>query len=162
MSISMLLRLTEVTEAAVALTDSTLTTDQLHTVWCLWTVAHRYFAPGRPLVLLLSRATPDVARSSLSDPLTQRDDLQTVNVILGKLHVGKRWPIKLFLPSGDDSADTSVLHHSYIRFVWRKETSSLNETIENQVENLKYSVSWNTRGRLLYWQLAAAMNQDTY
>jgi hypothetical protein len=33
--------------------------------------------------------------------------------------------------------------------VWKKETSSLNETIENQFENLKYSASWNSRGRFL-------------
>jgi hypothetical protein len=41
-----ILLLTAVTQAAVPLTDSTLTTDQLHTVLCAWTVAHRHFAPG--------------------------------------------------------------------------------------------------------------------
>ena len=30
-----------------------------------------------------------------------------------------------------------------------KEEGSLNETIENQLENLKYSTSWNPRGRFL-------------
>ena len=49
MAVSILLLLTVVTQAAVALTDSTLTTDQLHTVLCVWTVAHSHFAPGRPL-----------------------------------------------------------------------------------------------------------------
>ena len=86
-------------------------------------------------------------RSAVSIPVPQRDHLQTVNVILGKLHEGTRWPIELFRPSGDDTADTSVLHHSYILFVWNEETSSLNETLQNQVENLKYSTSWNPRGR---------------
>jgi len=85
MAVSMLLLLTAVTQAAVALTDSTLTTDQLHTVLCVWTVAHRYFATGRPLVVSLRRTTPDTARSVLSDPLPQRDDLKTVNFILRKL-----------------------------------------------------------------------------
>jgi len=33
--------------------------------------------------------------------------------------------------------------------VWKGEVSSLNKTIENQVENLKYSTSWNPRGRFL-------------
>ena len=89
---SMLL-LTAVTQAYVALTHSTLTTDQLHTVLCVWTVAHRHFAPGRPLVVSLPRTTPDVARRALSAPLPQRDDLQTVNVILRKLQEGTRWPI---------------------------------------------------------------------
>ena len=106
--VSMMLLLTAVTQAAVALTDSTLTTDQLHTILCVWTVAHRYFAPGRPLVVLLPHTKPDVARSALINPLPQRDDLQTVNVILGKLHEGTRWPIELYRPSGDDTADTSV------------------------------------------------------
>ena len=149
MAVSMLLLLTAVTQAAVQLTHSTLTTDQLHTALCVLTVAHRYFAPGRPLVLSLPRTTPDVARSALNYPLPQRDDLQTVNVILGTLHEGTIWPIELFGSSGDDSADSSVLQHSYILFVWNEEASSLNETIENQLENLKYSTSWNSRGRFL-------------
>jgi len=85
MAVSMLLLLTAVTQAAVALTGSTLTTDQLHTVLCVWTVAQRYLAPGRPLVVSLPRTTPDVTRSALGDPLSQRDDLKTVKVMLGKL-----------------------------------------------------------------------------
>jgi hypothetical protein len=118
MQVSMLLLLlTAVSQAAVALTDRTLTTDQLHTVLCVWTVAHRYFAPGRPLVVSMPRTKPDVARTSLNDPLSRSDDLKTVNVILEKLHEGTRWPIELFRPSEDDAADTSVLHNSYILFV---------------------------------------------
>jgi hypothetical protein len=128
----LLLLLTAVTPAAVALTHSTLTTDKLHTVLCVWTVAHRYFAPGAPLVVSMPRTMPDVTHSALSDPLPQRDDQQMVNIILGKLHEGTRWPIELFRPNGDDIADTSVLHHSYILFVWNEEGSSLNETLENQ------------------------------
>jgi len=149
MAVSTLLLLTAVTQAAVALTDSTLTTDQLQTVLCVWTVAQRHFAPGRTLVVSLPRKKPDVGRTDLSDPLPQRDDLQTVNIILGKLHEGARWPIELLRPSRDDTADTSVLHHSYILFVWNEEASNINETLENQVDNLKYSTSWNPRGRFL-------------
>jgi len=149
MAVSTLLLLTAVTQAAVALTDSRLITDQLHTVQCVWTVAHKYFAPGRTLVVSLPHTKPDVARTALSDHLPQKDDLQTVNIILGKLHEGTRWPIELLRPSEDDTADTSVLHHSYILFVWNEEASSLNETLENQVDNLKYSTSWNPRGRFL-------------
>jgi hypothetical protein len=94
MPVSMLqiLLLTAVTQAAVPLTVSTLTTDQLHTVRCVRTVAHRFFAPGRPLVLSLPRTTPDVAPSALSAPLALRDGLQTVSVLLGKLHGATRWP----------------------------------------------------------------------
>ena len=148
-SMLLLLLLTAVSQAAVALTHSTLTTDQLHTVLCVWTVAHRHFSPGRSLVVSLPRTTPDVARTALNDPLPQRDDLQTVNVLMGKLHEGTRWPIELFRTSTDDTADSLVLHHSYILFVWNEEGSSLNETLENQVENLRYSTSWNPRGRFL-------------
>jgi len=97
----------------------------------------------------MPRSTPEIARSPLSDLLPQRDDLETVSVLLGKLHEGTRWPIELFRPSGDDTAETTVLHHSYILFVWNGEAGSLNETLENQVENLKYSTSWNPRGRFL-------------
>jgi len=43
MAVNILLLLTAVTQAAVALTDSTLTTDQLHTVLCVCTVANRHF-----------------------------------------------------------------------------------------------------------------------
>jgi hypothetical protein len=93
-SVSMLLLLLAAfTQAAVALTVSTLTTHQLHTVLCVWTVAHRHFAPGRPLVVWLPRKMPDVARSALSEILPQRDELQTVNVLLRKLHEGIRWLI---------------------------------------------------------------------
>ena len=153
MSVSTLLLLqlllAAVVRADVALTVSTLTTDQLHTVLCVWTVAHRHFAPGRPLVVSLPSTTSEVALSALSDLLPQSDDLQTVNVLLGKLHEGRRWPIELIRPTQDGTADVSVLHHSYILFVWNVEGGSLNETIENQVENLKDKTSWNPRGRFL-------------
>jgi hypothetical protein len=149
MAVSILLLLTAVTQALVALTDSTLTADQLHTVRCVWTVAHRHFAPGRPLVVSLPRTTPDVARNALSSPLPQRDSLQTANILLGKLHEETRWPIELSQPSADESADSSVLRHSYILFVWNEEAGSLNETLENQLENLKYITSWTPRGRFL-------------
>jgi hypothetical protein len=148
-AVSILLLLTASTPSAVALTDSTLTTDQLHTVLCVWTIANQYFVPGSPLVVSLPSTTPDVARSALTDPLPQGDNLQMVNVLLGKLHETTRWPIELFRPSGQDTPDTSVLHNSYILFVWNGEASSLNETIENQMERLKYSTSWNPRGRFL-------------
>ena len=80
-AVTMLL-LSAITQAAVALTHSTLTTDQLHTVLCVWTVANRHFAPGRPLVVSMPRTTTNVAHSALSDPLPQTDDLKTVNGIL--------------------------------------------------------------------------------
>ena len=85
MAVSMLLLLTAVTQPAVALTDSMLTTDKLHTVLCLSTVAHRHFAPARHLIVSMPRTMSDVACSPLSDPLPQTDDLQTVSVLLGKL-----------------------------------------------------------------------------
>jgi len=55
----------------------------------------------------------------------------------------------MFRPSGDDTADIPVLHHSYILFVWDVHEGSLNETVENHVENLKYRTSWNPRGKFL-------------
>jgi hypothetical protein len=137
MSVSMLLLLVAVNQAAVELAVSTLTTEELHTVLCVWTVAHRHFVPGRPLVVSLPRTTTDVVHSALSQPLPQTDDLQTVNVLLGKLHDGKGWPIQLLRPSGDGTADISELQHSYILFVWNEKAGSLNETLEHQVENLK-------------------------
>jgi hypothetical protein len=76
MSVRMLLSLlAAVTQSAVALTDRTLTKDQLHTVLSVWTVSHRYFAPERPIVVSLPRTTPDVARSVLGDPVPQTGDL---------------------------------------------------------------------------------------
>jgi hypothetical protein len=112
MLLLLLLLLTVVTKAALSLTHITLTSDQLHTALCVWTVAHRHFAPGRTLVVSLPRTTPDVARHALSETLPKKDELQTVNVILGKLHEGTKWPIELFRPTGDDTALNSVLQHS--------------------------------------------------
>jgi len=91
MSVTMLymLLLTAVTQAAVPLTNSTLPTAQVHTVLCLWIVARRHFAPGRLLVVSLPRTTPYFSRSALSAPQAQTDNLQTVSVILGKLHEEK-------------------------------------------------------------------------
>jgi len=148
-TLQLLLLLTAVNQAAVALTPNTLTTDQLQTVLCVWTVAHRHFAPARPLVVSMPRTTPYVARSTLSDPLPQRDELQTVSLLLLKLHEETRWPIEQFRPSGDDTAHTTVLQLSYIMFVWNEGADILNETLENQVEILKESTSWNPRGRFL-------------
>jgi len=85
----------------------------------------------------------------LSDPLQQTDNLQTVSVLLRKLHEGTSWPIELFRPSGYDTADRAVLQYSYILFVWNGEVSSLNETLENQVKFLKDSTSSNPRGRFI-------------
>jgi len=92
MAVSMLLvlLLTAVTQAVLALRDITLTTDQLHTVLCVWTVAHRHFAPGRPLVLSLPRTTLDVTSSAISDHLPLREDLRKVNAILGKVTRGNK------------------------------------------------------------------------
>jgi len=129
MTVSMLLLLlllTVVTQAAAEeLTVSTLTTDQLHKVLCAWTVAHRHFTPGRPLVVSLPGSTPHVARSALSEPLRQRDDLLTVKVLLRTLHEGKWWPIELFLQSRDGTADSSVLQHSYICFNFCKKLKKI-------------------------------------
>jgi hypothetical protein len=33
--------------------------------------------------------------------------------------------------------------------VWNEEAGSLNGTLENQVKNLKYSISWNARGKFI-------------
>jgi hypothetical protein len=118
------LLLTVVTQATVPLTHSTLTTDQLHTALCVWTVTHRLFAPGRSLVVSLPRTTTYVDRHVLSETLPQKYDLQTVNVILGNLHEGTKWPIELFRPTGDDTPDSSVLQHSYILFVWNEEPAA--------------------------------------
>jgi len=85
-------------------------------------------------------AMPDFARSSLSDPLPQRDDLQTVSVLLGKLHEGTRWPIELFRSRGYVTAHTPVLQHSYILFLWNEVASNLNQTLENLVEDLELTV----------------------
>ena len=43
------------------------------------------FRTRKPLVVSLPRTTPDVALNDLSESLPQRDYLQTVNVLLGKL-----------------------------------------------------------------------------
>jgi len=67
----------------------------------------------------------------------------------GKVTRRKCWPIDLLRPNGDDIADTPVLHHSYILFVWNEEAGRYNETLENQLEILKYSTSWNPRGNFL-------------
>ena len=44
----------------------------------------------RPIVVLLPRTTPDVARSALSETMPQGDEMQTVKVLLGKLHEGAK------------------------------------------------------------------------
>jgi hypothetical protein len=75
--------------------------------------------------------------------------MRLLNAILEKLNERTRWPIEVFRPSSDDTADTTFLHHSYILFVWLEEGLSLRETLESQVENLKYSTSWNPRGKFL-------------
>ena len=127
MTVSMLqlLLLTAVTQDVVALTQNTPTTDHLHKVLRLWTVAHRHFAPAIPLVVSMPRTKKEFSRSALGDPLLQRDELQTASVLLGKLREGTRWPIELFRPSGGDSAGRSVLQHSYILFVWNGEWDGL-------------------------------------
>jgi hypothetical protein len=85
-----------------------------------------------------------------------------VNGLLGKLHEGTRWPIEQFRPSGDDTADMSVLHHSYIMFVWNEEAGSSNEKLE-----IRWRI-WNTAHRgtpgegFLWWQLRGTMNRYTY
>jgi hypothetical protein len=126
-----------------------LTTEQQNIVLCVEIIAHRYFTPGRTLIVSLPGTTRNVTRRPFPQTLAHTDDLQMLNVMLVTLHESARWPIEVYGPSGDETTDTSVLHHSYILLVWLEEGLSLNETLENQVENLKYSMSWNPRGRFL-------------
>jgi len=88
---------------------------------CVWTVAHKHFAPASPLVVSLSRTKPDVARSDFSDLRPDRDELEMVNFILWKSHNETICPIELFRQSGDDTTDTSVLHQNHILFLWNEE-----------------------------------------
>jgi hypothetical protein len=126
--------------------EMALTTEQLHTVLCVETIAHRYFTPGKPLTVSLPASGQDVTRR---ETLPNADDMQLLNAILETLNEKTRWPIELFRPSGDDAADTTPLHHSYVLFVWQEDGMRLNETLESQVENLIYSMSWNPRGKFL-------------
>jgi hypothetical protein len=129
--------------------DMVLTTEQLQTVLCVEKIAHRYFTPGRPLIVSLPGSRQEVTRRTFRETLPQADDMQLLNAILEKLNERTRWPIELFRPSGEETEVTTILHHSYIMFVWLQEGMSLRETLESQVENLKYSMSWNPRGKFL-------------
>jgi hypothetical protein len=53
-------------------------------------------------------------------PLSQKDHLQTVNAILGKLNEGTRWPIELFRTKGDNIADSSVYTTVTLRLCGKK------------------------------------------
>ena len=136
-------------QALHAGSDMALTTEQLHTVLCVETIAQSYFTPGRPLIVSLPASRQEVTRRTLRETLPYADDMQLLNAILEKLNKKTRWPIELFRTSGDETADTTVLHQSYILFVWLDEGTSPKETLESQVENLKYSMSWNPRGKFL-------------
>jgi hypothetical protein len=81
--------------------------------------------------------------------LPHKDHLQMVNFMLENLNERRTWPIQIFRPNGDEITDTSVLHHSYILFVWTEGEVTLSRALEDQVENLKYSASWNPRGRFV-------------
>jgi hypothetical protein len=129
--------------------DIALTTDQLHTVLCVETIADRYFAPGRPLVVSQPDSRQEVTGRPLRETVPHKDDLHILNAMLEKLNEKTRWSIEIFQPSNDETADRTVLHHSYILFVWLEEGLSRRETLESQVENLKYSKSWNPRGKFL-------------
>ncbi|XP_021941935.1 uncharacterized protein LOC110840925 [Zootermopsis nevadensis] len=126
-----------------------LTMEQLHLVLCVETIAHRYFTPGHPLIVSLPATAEESTSRQLIQTTPHKDDLQLVNFMLQKLNEGTRWPIELFRPNEDEIADAAVLHHSYILFVWLEEEASLNKSLENQVEYLKYSASWNPRGRFV-------------
>ena len=149
MAIKGVLLFTAFIRAVYTGSDMALTTEQLHTVLCVETIAHRYFTPGRPLIVSLPGSKQEVTRRTFRETLPQADDMQLLNAILEKLNEGTRWPIELVRPSGDETADTTFLHQSYIMFVWLEEGLSLRETLESQVENLKYSMSWNPRGKFL-------------
>jgi len=136
-------------QAVHAGSDMALTTQQLHTVLCVETIAHKYFTPGRTLIVSLPASRQEVSRTPFKETLPHADDMQLLDAILEKLNERTRWPIELFRTSGDETADTTVLRHSYILFVWQEEGMSLNETLESQVENFRYSMSWNPRGMFL-------------
>ena len=105
--------------------------------------------PGRTLIVSLPTSRQEVTHRAFKQTLSHTDDMQLLDAILEKLNERTRWPIELFRTSGDETADTTVLHHSYIFFVWQEEGMSLNETLERQVENFRYSTSWNPRGMFL-------------
>jgi hypothetical protein len=148
-AINGVLLLTAFIQAVHAGNEMALTTEQLHTVLCVENIAHRYFTPGRPLIVSQPSSRQEVTRTALKETLPHADDMQLLNAMLEKLNERTRWPIELFVPGGDETADTTLLHHSYILFVWLVEGLSLSETLESQVESLKYSMSWNPRGKFL-------------
>jgi hypothetical protein len=126
-----------------------LTTEQLHAVRCVETIAHRYFTPGRPLIVSLPDSRQEITRRAFIETMPRADDMQLLNAILERLNERTRWPIGLFRPGGDDTEDTAALQHSYILFVWLEEGLNVTEILEIQVDNLKYSMSWNPRGNFL-------------
>ncbi|XP_033611240.1 uncharacterized protein LOC117283066 [Cryptotermes secundus] len=149
MDINMTLLFVVFTQGVLTESNNILTTQQLHTALCVETIAHRYFTPGSPLVISL----PGMGQTGIHRPflgiLQHRDHLQMVNFLLENLNERTTWTIQIFQPEGDEIIDTSVLHHSYILFVWLDMEVTLNRTLGDQVEILKYSTSWNPRGRFV-------------
>jgi len=143
------LLITAFIQAVHAGSDMALTTQQLHTVLCVESIAHRYFTPGRTLIVSLPTSRQEVSHRAFKQTLSHTDDTQLLDAILEKLNERTKWPIELFRTSGNETADTTVLHHSYILFVWQEEGMSLRETLESQVVNFKNSMSWNPRGKFL-------------
>jgi len=143
------LLITAFIQAVHAGSDMVLTTQQLHTVLCVESIAYKYFTPDRTLTVSLPASRQEDTRPTFRATLFHADDIQLLDAILEKLNERTRWPIELFRTSGDETADATVLHHSYILFVWQEEGMILIETLESQVENLRYSTSWNPRGMFL-------------
>jgi len=115
----------------------------------LYKYCMRCKVPGRTLIVSLPTSRQEVTHRAFKQTLSHTDDMQLLDAILEKLNERTRWPIELFRTSGDETADTTILHHSYILFVWQEEGMSLRETLESQVENFRYSMSWNPRGMFL-------------
>jgi hypothetical protein len=73
-----------------------LTTQQLHTVLCVGSIAHKYFTPGRPLIVSLPASSQEVPRTKFRETLSHTDDMQLLNAILEKINERARWPIEVF------------------------------------------------------------------
>ncbi|PSN34682.1 Ionotropic receptor 600 [Blattella germanica] len=121
--------------------------EDIDMISCLEKLFHNYFVRSRPLVVSLPPSEPILTPRYICNLRPYNDISSLANNILETLNENMKWPIQVSSPSSlDEIPELPHLHQSYLFFLWKtREDDTLIEVLENEVEMLRYSPSWNPR-----------------
>ncbi|KDR17222.1 hypothetical protein L798_08949 [Zootermopsis nevadensis] len=133
-------------KAVFCVTYEILPSESRHVAWCLKNIIYQHFQQKSPILVVV----PPSDNNSIPESV-QNKNSYLVDSILQYLNSAELRPLHVFRPDlpVDFSNELPNLHHGYIIFIWSSEENDVIQTVENHLEELRYSQSWNPRARFM-------------